>query len=702
MVAISDTVAPIALCHDVLVALDENGIASVTPGLIDSGSSDNCSVANIKLNKTGFTCNDIGSNVVLLSVVDDSDNISTCQSIVTIQDTISPEVICHDIIIALDGNGISTITSEMVDAGNTDNCEVANIRLNKTNFSCRDIGENMIVLSATDLSDNVSTCQSIVTIEDTIAPQVICNNIIVALDGNGIATITSEMIDARSTDNCEVANIGLNKTNFSCSDIGENMIVLSATDLSDNVSTCQSIVTIEDTISPEALCNDIIVALDGNGIATITSEMINAESSDNCEVPNLSLNKTNFSCSDIGENMIVLSVTDISDNISTCQSIVTIEDTIVPVSLCRDTIITLDEDGEARVTTEMINAGSNDNCSLEEIVLSRYNFDCNNLGENKVVLTVTDAYKNTSFCNAIIELRPDNLSPTLDSISEQELMEDSTLYVRLNGISDGGDCNPQKLEIKTTAIKSFGIKSISSDYTQGSTFAVLKVIPEYNWFGQTEVIVEISDSEGAEVKRVFNLIVHPVNDAPELVNPIADYQVNASHKLQVPIPSTLGILFTDPDIGDKLEINLKCGNGSTLPSCMVYINDTLTVTPVIADTGLVTVLVTAIDLKGAMVADTFILIMNGYKTDAKIISDEQVVNLYPNPSPGIFNIKIGKSNVSQYNVSVFNSKGKRVLQGKYNSNLMKINMRGYVSGIYYIKVEFDGKEVIKKLVLDNI
>ena len=68
-----------------------------------------------------------------------------------------------------------------------------------------------------------------------------------------------------------------------------------------------------------------------------------------------------------------------------------ISDIIPPVAISRNITVYLDEDGKASITTAQINNGSNDNCELDTLYLSRYDFGCEDVGANPVTLTAVDA-----------------------------------------------------------------------------------------------------------------------------------------------------------------------------------------------------------------------------------------------------------------------------------------------------------------------
>ncbi|MBK8504512.1 MAG: hypothetical protein IPL46_21270 [Saprospiraceae bacterium] len=342
----------------------------------------------------------MGSNAVVLTVTDVNGNVSTCNSTVTVEDNVAPIAVCQDITVQLDGSGLASITAIQIDNGSTDNCGIASLAIDISSFDCSDVGSNAVVLTVTDVNGNVSTCNSTVTVEDNVAPIAVCQDITVQLDGSGLASITAIQIDNGSTDNCGIASLTIDISSFDCSDVGSNAVVLTVTDVNGNVSTCNSTVTVEDNVAPIAVCQDITVQLDGSGLASITAIQIDNGSTDNCGIASLTIDISSFDCSDVGSNAVVLTVTDVNGNVSTCNSTVTVEDNVAPIAVCQDITVQLDGSGLASITAIQIDNGSTDNCGIASLTIDISSFDCSDVGSNAVVLTVTDVNGNVSTCNS--------------------------------------------------------------------------------------------------------------------------------------------------------------------------------------------------------------------------------------------------------------------------------------------------------------
>jgi hypothetical protein len=328
-VTFGDNVVPTAICQDITVQLDASGNAIITANDIDGGSSDQCGIASIVASPTVFDCSNVGVNTVTLTVTDNFGNTASCNALVTVQDTISPTIICTDITVQLDGTGNASITANDIHGGSSDACGIASISASQTAFDCLNVGPNSVILTVTDVNGNAATCIATVTISDTISPVASCQDLTIYLNGSGSAIITAGDIDNGSSDNCSVA-MSASTTTFTCADLGPNLVTLTITDGSGNTATCTSTVTVADSTSPVASCQAVTIYLDGSGNGSIVAGDIDNGSLDNCATVSLSASQTAFTCADVGPNTVTLTVTDGSSNVSTCPALITVVDTLNP------------------------------------------------------------------------------------------------------------------------------------------------------------------------------------------------------------------------------------------------------------------------------------------------------------------------------------------------------------------------------------
>ena len=246
VVQIFDNQAPSAICQNYTALLSTTGIVTIMPSNVDNGSLAPAGGGVLSLDMDTFNCDNLGDNVVLLTITDANSNSSSCTAIVTVVDTENPIVNTQDITVELDVNGIATITTAQIDDGSSDNCEMT-LELDITSFNCANLGANTVTLTGTDTSLNTISQTAIVTVEDNFSPTVITQNITIGLDINGSATITPSQIDNGSSDNCSMT-MALDVASFNCDDLGANTVVLTITDAANNVSSQTASVIVEDNL----------------------------------------------------------------------------------------------------------------------------------------------------------------------------------------------------------------------------------------------------------------------------------------------------------------------------------------------------------------------------------------------------------------------------------------------------------------------
>jgi hypothetical protein len=105
-------------------------------------------------------------------------------------------------------------------------------------------------------------------------------------------------------------------------------------------------------------------------------------------------------------------VTDECGNSSEITQTINISDTTPPMAICQAITVELDAMGGVDITASQVNNGSSDVCSSVTLGVNITSFDCNDLGENTVTLTVTDECNNSADCNAIVTVE-DNVAPTV-------------------------------------------------------------------------------------------------------------------------------------------------------------------------------------------------------------------------------------------------------------------------------------------------
>ncbi|PLW91774.1 MAG: hypothetical protein C0592_14120, partial [Marinilabiliales bacterium] len=533
---------------------------------------------------------------------------------VLVTDTIPPVAVCQDITVYLDGAGLASITAADIDGGSTDNVGIASLVASQTSFNCSDIGVNSVTLVVTDNFSNVDSCTAIVTIADTVSPTAVCQNITVYLDGAGSATVYAADIDGGSSDNCGLDTIfmidgGLpvDQIVFSCSDLGPNAIQLVALDASMNFGTCVAVITVLDTISPTAVCQNITVYLDGSGNATITAADIDGGSTDNCGIPSLGASQTTFTCSDIGPNTVNLTATDGSTNSSNCNATVTVVDTVSPAITCPgNQTAYANASCQATIPNFTGMAVVSDNCDaspavtqspLPGTIVSGAGTTVN------VTLTATDASSNSTDCNFIVTIQ-DSIKPTISCPGNQ------TVYV-------GASCQ--------ATVPNFTGMAVASDNCDPSP--VVSQIPAPGTIVSTTTTITLTatDASTNSSNCTFDIILSDTTSPVAVCQNITVYldgsgnaTITAANidggcadNCGVPSLSASQTTFTCADLGPN-TVTLTATDGSTNSSdCDAIVTVMDTISPVVTCIGDTTICDDVLpDYTGLVIASDNCGIMN--------------------------------------------------------------------------------------------
>lgn len=403
-VTVLDSIRPVASCSSSTQYLNTLGQFSLTPAMVDNGSSDNCSISSSTVAPNAFTCSNIGANPVTLTVTDASGATRTCTATVTVLDSIRPVPGCANGTFYLDAGGSFNLTVPDVASGSTDNCAIATSSLSKTAFSCADVGVNSVTVTMSDASGNANSCTVSVTISDTTDPVAVCQNLTVYLNLAGTASITTGQVENGSTDACGIANRSLSQSSFACTDVGVNAIVLSVTDNNANVGTCTASVSVLDTIAPQINCTTANVTLDASGNYSLMGSLLSSGSTDVCSIDTAYAVPFLFDCQDIGTQTVTVYVEDPSGNLDSCSTTITLTDNLAPVADCDSIVLQLGSNGMVSMTPLQLGPNSADNCAIDSAAASRTDFTCADLGWVAVTLQLWDSTGNTSNCTGHVNI----------------------------------------------------------------------------------------------------------------------------------------------------------------------------------------------------------------------------------------------------------------------------------------------------------
>ncbi|WP_167612477.1 PKD domain-containing protein [Maribellus sediminis] len=648
---------------------------------------------------------------VTIFASDAAGNIDSCKFTVITIDTVNPQSVCQDLSVFLDSYGQATISATEVDNGSTDNCSIDSMWLDKYDFNCSELGTNNVTLFVSDASGSIDSCVATITVEDTIKPMAVCKNIAVNLDQGGNASITAAQIDGGSSDNCSIDSMWLDNYMYYSADVGDNLVTLYVSDVSGNVDSCTAIVSVEDNSVPNIKCNPITIYLDENGEYPLSDDDVialskgtwdNATAQEDLSIYAIPYPKE-FNCNELGHQIIVqVFAVDEAGNKGSCSRLINVIDTFPLVVNEIDDIEVMVGAGvcDTTISISYPELATNNLCSEFTQISGLGPDGAFPVGTTEEKWLLTDTQGDSLEFSFFVTVFAENLSPTLDMIANVDTTgHPSELTIPLTGISYGADCAEQSIAVTASGLNSDVVSGIAVNYTSPASVGELQLTLAPNAMGSDTITVSVEDSEGGITTQSFMLTVNYTNQAPMVMNAIADQEVNAGQVIKIPFNDSV---FVDYD-GDSLLIEIALEENSTLPAWLEIMNDTLYATPSIADTGCISVVITASDPSGVSVSDTFNICVDGFMVGTNEISlNELNLNLFPNPSKGLVTLEFDAQVTGDIEVLVTDISGKQILKKSYlASQRINFNLSEQVSGMYLVNVQVDGQHYMRKLILNR-
>lgn len=349
----------------------------------------------------GATCDAaLGNNAVTLSVTD-GDGATTNQNfIVNVTDT-PPTMNCPlNIAVNTDAGACTALVNYTATA--TDNCPGVSYACVPASGAAFIKGITTVNCTATDVNSNTSTCSFTVTVTDAESPVITCPSPITRnTDLNACTTIVTWNAPA-ATDNCP--NVGVpvcipaSGSSFSK---GTTPVTCSTTDESGNPGSCSFNVLVIDTQAPTITCPlNISKNTDPNtcsSVATWTTPSV----SDNCTgIGAPTCNPPSGTAFTKGTTMVTCSVTDASNNTTTCSFTVTITDTQAPTITCPSNITRSTDPNVCTAVVSWSALTVSDNCPGVGVAACTPASGSTFLkGTTTVSCTVADASGNTASCS---------------------------------------------------------------------------------------------------------------------------------------------------------------------------------------------------------------------------------------------------------------------------------------------------------------
>ncbi len=448
-VEVTDGEAPICSVRDVTVFLNVQGEATITnPAIFDNGSRGACGPSSLTFaaDRTQFNCSNLNTPVqVRLTVTGSNNQSTTCTANVMVRDTVKPTLITRNIIKEISGiNQTITVSKQELVVAASDNCVLGDTTLSRSQFTFQNLGVNNVTVILRDAQGNETRVEAIVNIVDRVPPTCNLRDVTIFVNNQGQATITDPTIFNAGLN---TARFSVNRTNFTCTDIGRlNPVFVTITNDLGVSMICDANVIVRDTIKPLLTTRNITKEITSlNQVIRVTKQELIQSASDNCALGDTTLSISEFRCQNAGANTVTVTLRDSSGNTTTATAIVTIVDRVPPTCNLRDVTIFVNNQGQALISDASIfRAGAGASCSAMDIVsysVDKTTFNCTDIGRsNPVKVTVSDELGISMICDANV-IVSDTIKPLLTtrnitkeitslnqviSITKQELIQSAS------------------------------------------------------------------------------------------------------------------------------------------------------------------------------------------------------------------------------------------------------------------------------------
>ena len=468
---------PIALCRSVTIAADSNCQADVS---IDDGSYDPDG-DSINRTQTPAGPYPLGQTSVSLIVTDSNGSADTCQSVITVIDSMPPSVNCPANIQTGNDPGECGAVVDF-EATATDNCSRVTVVASPSSGSLFPVGETTVEAIAIDSSGNADTCYFLVTVDDVEPPVISCpDSLVVSNDPGQCQAVVN--YDVSATDNCAVASLITSPASGSAFAVGRTSVEVVAVDSTGNADTTSFDVIVNDNEDPVITCPA--------DTSVQCLEFINplyigyAEAADNCDD---SLDISYFDTQNGNIFTRTWTAVDDFENSTNCQQIIAVDDTTPPNIACPDNIA-IDADSGLCGAVVSFDISATDNCDSVIIISSPESGTLFPVGSTLVTSVAIDGGGNADTCSFTVVVN--DVEPPIVSCP-----------ANMQTDNDSGECGAM-VDFEATATDNCSDPAITATPSSGSFFPV----------GETAVEVIASDSSGNADTCYFEINIRD-NESP--------------------------------------------------------------------------------------------------------------------------------------------------------------------------------------------
>jgi len=508
LVMVSEDVLPHIMCPgnvtvNAIGNTCESGPVQYPEPVIMDNCSDDISHLTVTYDPVEDSIFPVGETTVTITVTDPMDNSTSCSFLVIVKDVAGPIIDCPDDLEVNNTPGICGASSVTYSATANDPCSgLVSITFDPPSGSAFNVGVTSVTVTATDNAGNSSECEFTVTVNDTENPDITCPATIdIQADVNDCQAAQVDLNTPVTSDNCSTQTVvpsrsdGKNITEPY--PVGITLVTWTVTDASGNSEQCVQQVIVRDSTNPDITCpaNITTNTLGQECLsAPITYDAVAA--SDNCTTDpqglQVSFDPPSGTRFPVGDNTVIVTVTDAADNQTTCSFIVTVEDRTIPSITCP---VDIEQNATAGLCSANVTyaASGADSCSGPvTVTFNPPSGSSFTVGEHIVTATATDTAGNDAQCTFSVTIT-DAEDPTIGCPNDIDVFADAgkceVATVNLGEPTVSDNCSQTTI----TAIRSDG-KLLTEPYPVGITIVTWTVTDETGNTAQCQQRVIVRDN----------------------------------------------------------------------------------------------------------------------------------------------------------------------------------------------------------------
>lgn len=285
-------------------------------------------------------------------------------------------------------------------------------------------------------------------------------------------------------------------------------------------------------------------------------------------------------------------------------------------------------------------------------------------------LKVNDGIIDSPADQVVITVRQVNKTPVFTSSKTLKVNEDESFELLLEGTDQDND--PITFSIE-------GLPSFLKLTNKSNKSAILSGVFTGKYIGDNKLKLSLSDGVSVIQETITITVIH-IDHAPYVKNQIADISVFKKSPDQV---IDLKNIFFDDDAGDNLIFSILSNTNEQVVKAKIS-GSNLTLNFSADYAGLAEIVISA-EANGKAVQLKFNVEVK-IPTGINPVAEDDDFLIYPNPSKGDFHLKFNQPPKVGSWITCYTSSGKIISKTLAENKDESLNLKGYPSGVYFIKV----------------